>query len=58
MTMRRFLYLLFVLLNTNNVYSGDLATAGPTVKLSYGTFQGLSTQGIDKFLGIPYATAG
>ena len=29
--------------------------AGPVVSLSYATFEGASTGGIDKFLGIPYA---
>ncbi|KAF8527688.1 carotenoid ester lipase precursor [Gautieria morchelliformis] len=31
--------------------------SNPTVVLSYGTFQGTSTQGIDSYLGIPFAQA-
>ena len=30
-------------------------TDGPVVGLEYATFEGASTGGIDKFLGIPYA---
>ncbi|GJJ08500.1 hypothetical protein Clacol_002718 [Clathrus columnatus] len=35
------------------------STSGPpTVTLAYGTFQGFSEGGLDKFLGIPFAQAG
>ena len=30
-------------------------TGGPVVSLNYATFEGASTGGVDKFLGIPYA---
>ncbi|KAF8578463.1 carotenoid ester lipase precursor [Ramaria rubella] len=33
------------------------ALSVPTVQLSYGTFQGSSVQGIDRFLGVPFAQA-
>ncbi|GJJ08501.1 hypothetical protein Clacol_002719 [Clathrus columnatus] len=44
-------YTLFV-----NAQSGS--TPGPEVTLAYGTFQGFSEGGLDKFLGIPFAQAG
>jgi len=28
---------------------------GPVVKLSYGSFQGTSSDGLDSFLGVPFA---
>ena len=31
------------------------SAGGPTVNLNYATFEGASTGGIDKFLGVPYA---
>ena len=30
-------------------------SSSPVVKLSYGSFQGTSSDGLDKFLGIPFA---
>jgi len=30
-------------------------SSSPVVKLSYGSFQGMSSDGLDKFLGIPFA---
>lgn len=30
-------------------------TGGPVVNITYGAFEGASTKGVDKFLGIPYA---
>lgn len=40
------------------VHAAAVATrraSGPVVSLDYATFEGASTGGIDKFLGIPYA---
>ncbi|KAF8581752.1 sterol esterase [Ramaria rubella] len=37
--------------------SHESRQAGPTVALSYGTFQGSTAQGMDSFLGIPFAQA-
>ena len=31
------------------------SAGGPTVSLDYATLEGVSTGGVDKFLGIPYA---
>jgi len=30
-------------------------SSSPVVKLSYGSFQGASSDGLDKFLGMPFA---
>ena len=40
------------------VYAGATATkrdGGPVVSLDYASFEGVSTGGVDSFLGIPYA---
>lgn len=40
------------------VYATTVATkrsGGPVVSLQYATFEGVSTSGVDSFLGIPYA---
>ncbi|KIJ51271.1 hypothetical protein M422DRAFT_74212 [Sphaerobolus stellatus SS14] len=52
-------YLLAFLLSSGLVHSQN-ATAGlpAFVSLSYGVFEGSSSLGLDKFLGIPFATAG
>ena len=34
-----------------------LTPAAPTVKLSYGTFSGKTGQGVNSFLGMPFALA-
>jgi len=51
------LFLLAVFLQVG-AYPTTTATrraGGPVVGLDYATFEGASTGGIDKFLGIPYA---
>ena len=35
--------------------AGIRRAGGPVVGLDYATFEGVSTGGVDKFLGIPYA---
>ena len=40
------------------VHAATVATrrdGGPVVSLDYATFKGISTNGVDSFLGIPYA---
>ena len=48
---------LLVALLLVGVYSAavTLRASGPVVSLSYATFEGASTGGVDSFLGIPYA---
>lgn len=50
--------LCFKLLSTLRVNAQSGLTSGPSVALSYGTFEGFSEEGLDKFLGIPFAHAG
>ncbi|KAF8516316.1 Alpha/Beta hydrolase protein [Hysterangium stoloniferum] len=52
------LFILTALLSVSSVHSKAVPAAGPTVKLKYGTFQGVTAAGLDKFLGVPFATAG
>ncbi|KAF8516319.1 Alpha/Beta hydrolase protein [Hysterangium stoloniferum] len=55
---RFYLFILTTLLSISSVHSNAVPAAGPTVKLKYGTFQGVTAAGLDKFLGVRFATAG
>jgi len=44
-----------LLVGIHTTVAANRRAVGPVVSLSYATFEGASTGGIDKFLGIPYA---
>ena len=45
----------FLQVGVHAVTAATRHTDGPVVGLDYATFEGSSTAGVDKFLGIPYA---
>jgi hypothetical protein len=56
--MKRLLVVFWGLLSARSALShATRPSSGPTVTLSSGTFQGSSTNSVDKFLGIRFAQA-
>ena len=45
----------FLQIGVHGVAAATRRTDSPVVGLGYATFEGSSTAGVDKFLGIPYA---
>ena len=50
-----FLLAVFLQVGAHPTTAATRRAGGPVVGLNYATFEGASTGGVDKFLGIPYA---